>query len=68
VLAALQAGEAQALRHTAHTFKGGCSNRGAVLLAGYCKELVESARRGDLQRAPPLMEQMQRAFAFVSIL
>ncbi len=29
--AALQAGDAQALRHTAHSFKGGSSNMGAVL-------------------------------------
>ncbi len=64
----LQAGDAQALRHTAHSFKGGSSNMGAVLLAGYCKELEESARRGDLQRAPALIEQMEREFAIVRIL
>lgn len=66
--AALQAGDAQALRHTTHSFKGGSSNMGAVLLAGYCKELEESARRGDLQRAPALIEQMEREFAIVRIL
>ena len=67
--AALQAGDAQALRHTAHSFKGGgSSNMGAVLLAGYRKELEESARRGDLQRAPALIEQMEREFAIVRIL
>lgn len=66
--AALQAGDAQALRHTAHSFKGGSSNTGAVLLAGYCKELEESARRGELQRAPALIEQMEREFAIVRIL
>ncbi|MCF3993254.1 two-component system sensor histidine kinase HtpB, partial [Pseudomonas aeruginosa] len=60
--------DAQALRHTAHSFKGGSSNMGAVLLAGYCKELEESARRGDLQRAPALIEQMEREFAIVRIL
>ncbi len=66
--AALQAGDAQALRHTAHSFERGSSNMGAVLLAGYCKELEESARRGDLQRAPALIEQMEREFAIVRIL
>ncbi|PZP78850.1 MAG: histidine kinase, partial [Stenotrophomonas maltophilia] len=33
-----------------------------------CKELEESARRGDLQRAPALIEQMEREFAIVRIL
>ena len=37
-------------------------------IAGYCKELEESARRGDLQRAPALIEQMEREFAIVRIL
>ena len=32
-------GDAQGLRLAAHSFKGSCSNMGAVLLAGLCKEL-----------------------------
>ena len=34
-------GDAQGLRLAAHSFKGSCSNMGAVLLAGLCKELED---------------------------
>lgn len=65
---ALATADAQALRLAAHSFKGSCSNMGAPLLAGLCKELEEEARRERLDAAPELVEQIEREFAIVRIL
>jgi len=61
-------GDAQAMRLAAHSFKGSCSNMGALLLAGLCKELEELARRERLDATAELLEQVQREFAIVRIL
>jgi HPt (histidine-containing phosphotransfer) domain-containing protein len=61
-------GDAQAMRLAAHSFKGSCSNMGAVLLACLCKELEELARRERLDISAELLEQVQREFAIVRIL
>lgn len=60
--------DAQAMRLAAHSFKGSCSNMGALLLAGLCKQLEELARREQLSGAPALLEQIEREFAIVRIL
>ncbi|WJN57649.1 Hpt domain-containing protein [Pseudomonas sp. SO81] len=65
---AMAAQDAQALRLAAHSFKGSCSNMGATLLAGLCKNLEEAARRERLDEAPALIEQIGREFAIVRIL
>lgn len=65
---ALEHADAQALRLAAHSFKGSCSNMGATLLAGLCKQLEEAARRELLDDAPALIEQIEREFAIVRIL
>ncbi|WP_137972846.1 Hpt domain-containing protein [Pseudomonas sp. F(2018)] len=65
---AMAAEDAQALRLAAHSFKGSCSNMGATLLAGLCKNLEEAARRERLDEAPALIEQIGREFAIVRIL
>ena len=65
---ALDEGNAQELRLAAHSFKGSCSNMGAVLLAGLCKELEDAGRREALELAPILIEQIEREFAIVRIL
>ncbi len=65
---ALENADAQALRLAAHSFKGSCSNMGATLLAGLCKQLEELARRELLDDAPTLVEQIEREFAIVRIL
>lgn len=65
---ALASSDAQALRLAAHSFKGSCSNMGAPLLAGLCKELEEEARRERLDTAPELVDQIEREFAIVRIL
>lgn len=60
--------DAQGLRLAAHSFKGSCSNMGAVLLASLCKELEDAGRRAALDLAPALIEQVEREFAIVRIL
>ncbi|WP_220813400.1 Hpt domain-containing protein [Pseudomonas paralcaligenes] len=65
---ALAGEDAQALRLAAHSFKGSCSNMGAPLLAGLCKQLEEAARRERLDEVPDLVEQIGREFAIVRIL
>lgn len=65
---ATQCSDAQAMRLAAHSFKGSCSNMGALLLAGLCKDLEELARRETLDDAACILEQIQREFAIVRIL
>ncbi|HSC84804.1 MAG TPA: Hpt domain-containing protein [Pseudomonas sp.] len=65
---ALENADTQALRLAAHSFKGSCSNMGATLLAGLCKQLEEAARRELRDEAPMLIEQIEREFAIVRIL
>ncbi len=60
--------DGQALRLAAHSFKGSCSNMGAPLLAGLCKQLEEVGRRERLTEAAELIEQVEREFAIVRIL
>jgi len=61
-------GDAQGLCLAAHSFKGSCSNMGAVMLAGLCKQLEDAGRREALDLAPALIEQIEREFAIVRIL
>jgi HPt (histidine-containing phosphotransfer) domain-containing protein len=61
-------GDAQGVRLAAHSFKGSCSNMGAVLLASLCKELEDAGRRDELELVPALIEQIEREFAIVRIL
>jgi HPt (histidine-containing phosphotransfer) domain-containing protein len=68
LLTTAQNGDAQAMRLAAHSFKGSCSNMGALVLASLCKELEELARREQLDESAQLLEQVQREFAIVRIL
>lgn len=43
-----QVGDVQVLWYIVYSFKGGSSNMGVVFFVGYCKELEESVRCGDL--------------------
>ncbi len=60
--------DAQALRLAAHSFKGSCSNMGASLLAGLCKQLEDCARREQLEMTWPLLSRLTVSFAIVRIL
>ncbi|WP_312381082.1 Hpt domain-containing protein [Stutzerimonas balearica] len=65
---ALAQGEGEALRRAAHSFKGSCSNLGALRLAELCFELEEIARQGALEQAAVCVERIEREFAIVGIL
>lgn len=65
---ACDAGEAELLRQAAHSFKGSCSNMGAVVLADLCRQLEELAGGGRLESAPALIECIEREFAIARIL
>ncbi|WP_296217203.1 Hpt domain-containing protein [Pseudomonas sp. UBA2684] len=60
--------DAHNLRLAAHSFKGSCSNMGALMLASLCKQLEEIGRRELMHEAPELIEQVEREFAIVRIL
>lgn len=57
--------DSQALRLAAHSFKGSCSNMGAPLLAGLCKQLEDIARRDQLTDAPVLIQQIEQEYGLV---
>lgn len=65
---ALASGDSEALRCAAHSFKGSCSNLGAVRLAELCFALEEMARDGRLEGAAGCVEGIEREFAIVGIL
>lgn len=65
---AYEADESESLRRAAHSFKGSCSNMGAVLLADLCQELETAARTEQLAQAPALIAAVEREFAIVGIL
>lgn len=65
---ACTAGDAQALRLAAHSFKGSCSNMGATLLAELCQQLESAARNERLEDAPALLASIEREFAIIGIL
>lgn len=62
---ALAQADSQALRLAAHSFKGSCSNMGAPLLAGLCKQLEDIARREQLADAPSLVPLIEQEFQVV---
>ncbi|WP_372873835.1 Hpt domain-containing protein [Pseudomonas sp.] len=64
----LREADARGLRLAAHSFKGSCSNMGAPILAGLCRQLEEVGRREALVEAAALIEQIDREFAIVRIL
>lgn len=62
---ALAPSDSQALRLAAHSFKGSCSNMGAPVLSGLCKQLEDIARREQLADAPALVRQIEEEFLVV---
>ncbi len=59
------AADSQALRLAAHSFKGSCSNMGALELAGLCKQLEDMARRDQLSDAPGVILLIEQEFLIV---
>ncbi len=62
---AIAQADAAAVRNAAHSFKGSCSNMGAVVLAGFCKQLEEAGRTSQLEQAPALLTAIEAEFAAV---
>lgn len=58
-------GAAEDLRQAAHSFKGSCSNMGALQLAELCRELEDLARLEQLAAAPELIDRIELEFAIV---
>ncbi len=60
---AIDQGEADELRQTAHSFKGSSGNLGALALSGLCLELEQVGRSGQLDPASDLLERIRQAYA-----
>ncbi|RKT99589.1 hybrid sensor histidine kinase/response regulator [Burkholderia sp. Nafp2/4-1b] len=60
--AAVDAGDADALKLAAHTLKSSSANVGAHLLSARCREIERLARAGDVSTAEPLVAGTDAAF------
>lgn len=60
-----KAGDAETLGATAHSFKGSCSNMGAIRLAQLCNELEQRARQVPLEGIEKLVSEIDGEFAIV---
>ena len=63
--AAVAAGDGEALRQAAHSFKSGSANLGATALAAVCKELEQCGRERRLDEATALLPALDRHSARV---
>ena len=61
--AALAARDVEAVRHAAHSLKGGCWTVGARVMGRSCEELELDARAGVLDRAAALCARIDEQFA-----
>jgi len=57
--------EADQIRRTAHSFKGSCSNLGALRLASLCSNLERKALNQDLETLPADLAEIQEEFILV---
>ena len=64
--AALDAGDAKAIEHTAHALKSSCGNLGARRLASLCFEIESAGRSKDIDAARPLVDRSTVEFAAVA--
>lgn len=66
ITAALDCGDAEALRRAAHSFKGSSGNLGALQLAELCRQLEERGRDGDTGGdCPALLARLAQEFDYV---
>jgi HPt (histidine-containing phosphotransfer) domain-containing protein len=63
--AAVEAGDAEALRKAAHALKSSSANVGAEKLAALCKELEMIGRKGTVDGAKTLLEDVESGFPCV---
>jgi len=57
-----------AIRRAAHSFKGSCSNMGALLLASYCAELESNALNNSVANLDQDVERLGNEFETVKSL
>jgi HPt (histidine-containing phosphotransfer) domain-containing protein len=60
-----KARDAETLGATAHSFKGSCSNMGAICLAQLCNELEQRSKQKSLEGIEQLVEEIDREFAII---
>jgi PAS domain S-box-containing protein len=64
---AIEAGDAQALRQSAHTLRSSSANLGAINLSNFCKELELMGRNGTTMDAPERMAQVEVEYEKVKV-
>jgi histidine phosphotransfer protein HptB len=60
-----KAGDAETLGATAHSFKGSCSNMGAMRLAELCNELEQLSKQKSLEGIEKLVGEIDGEFAII---
>ncbi|OAI39826.1 hypothetical protein AYO40_05390 [Planctomycetaceae bacterium SCGC AG-212-D15] len=63
--AAVEAGDAQKLKESAHSLKGGAANLGAKAMAAICFELEKKGREGTIDGAAEHLPEIERQFQLV---
>ncbi|CAI8745661.1 histidine phosphotransfer protein HptB [Pseudomonas sp. IT-P171] len=58
-------GDAKSLEEAAHSFKGSCSNMGAVRLAELCNELEQRSKKRSLEGIEKLVGEIDGEFAII---
>jgi HPt (histidine-containing phosphotransfer) domain-containing protein len=61
----LKAGDAETLGATAHSFKGSCSNMGAMRLAELCHDLEQRSKQKSLEGIEKLVGEIDGEFAII---
>ncbi|HUH38621.1 MAG TPA: Hpt domain-containing protein [Spongiibacteraceae bacterium] len=62
---AIAAGDSEALRRSAHSFKGSASNMAAPLLAELCQRLETLALNGEIAAAPAVVQRIRTEYGHV---
>lgn len=57
--------DAETLGATAHSFKGSCSNMGAIRLAQLCNELEQRSKQKSLEGIEKLISEIDSEFAII---
>lgn len=60
---AIDQGDAQQLRKSAHRLKGSCASLGAVQAASLCQELEALGGSGNIEQAAPIVEYLETVCA-----
>ncbi|MBK1872103.1 MULTISPECIES: Hpt domain-containing protein [Marinobacter] len=63
---AISDGDAEALAHTAHSFKGSCINIGAPRLGALCREVEKAGQDGRLSDVQPVLDTIDAEFQRVT--